>query len=172
MTDFNTAFDRLFDNEGGFQNDETDPGNWTGGAYKVGRLLGTKYGISAQSYPFLDIPNITKEDAKAIYKQEWWDELNMQAYPTSLTYQLFDAAVNHGIRNTNKILQRAVSVKADGIIGNKSHAAITSTEKNDLLLRFLAERLVFMTDIRIWKYYGKGWARRIAHNLIRASEDN
>ncbi len=172
MTDFNTAFDRLFDNEGGFQNDPRDPGNWTGGKVNKGRLLGTKYGISAQTYPFLDIPNITREDAKSIYKQDWWDELNMQAYPPSLTYQLFDAAVNHGIYNANKLLQYAVSAKADGIIGTRSHAAIARTEKNDLLLRFLAERLLFMTDIGIWKYNGRGWARRIAHNLIIAAKDN
>jgi hypothetical protein len=35
--------------------DERDPGNWTGGAIGKGELRGTKWGISAQTYPQIDI---------------------------------------------------------------------------------------------------------------------
>ena len=169
---FDLAFDRIFDNEGGYQNDPLDRGNWTLGVCGAGELLGTKYGLSAATYPHLHILSLSKADAKAIYKQDWWDELGMQHYPKALSYQLFDAAINHGAHRANKILQHAVGAKADGIVGPKTHAKIVTTEKNDLLMRFLAERLVFMTEVRTWNLYGKGWARRIAHNLIAASEDN
>ena len=37
---------------------------------------------------------------------------------------MFDASINHGYRNAAKMLQRAVVVDDDGIIGNKSLAAI------------------------------------------------
>ena len=37
--------------EGGYSANPKDPGNWTGGKVGVGKLLGTKSGIAAASYP-------------------------------------------------------------------------------------------------------------------------
>ena len=169
---FDKAFDRVFTNEGGFQIDPADRGNWTSGIVGQGELKGTKYGLSAMTYPNLDIKNLTLAQAKAIYKRDWWDKLGMEKFRPAMSYQMFDAAINHGMHNATKILQYAVGAKADGAIGPKTRSAAASMELNDLLMCFLAERLVFMTDVRTWDRYGKGWARRIAHNLKLASNDN
>ena len=169
---FNTAFHRVFTNEGRFQNDTKDRGNWTSGVVGMGKLKGTKFGISAMSYPELDIINLTLSEAKAIYKEEWWDKLCMNQFHPAVQYQLFDSAINHGMYITNRILQITVGAKADGIIGPQTIAAVKRKEVNDLLMGFLSERLMFMTNIRTWDYYGKGWARRIAHNLKLATKDN
>ena len=56
--DFKQAFDLLIGHEGGYTNNPNDPGNWTGGKVNSGTLRGTKYGISAASYPTLDIKNL------------------------------------------------------------------------------------------------------------------
>lgn len=169
---FDIAFKRIFTNEGGFQDDSEDRGNWTSGVVGIGQLRGTKYGISAMTYPDVDIKNLTLKEAKNIYKRDWWDKLGMESFRRPMQYQLFDAAINHGMYNTIKILQRAVDEKDDGVIGPKTQNAVASTEINDLLMRFLAERLVFMTNVSTWNHYGRGWARRIAHNLVLASKDN
>ena len=55
MADFDKAFDIIVGVEGGFSLDPNDPGNWTGGKRGVGELKGTRWGISAKSYPHLDI---------------------------------------------------------------------------------------------------------------------
>ena len=172
MTMFESAFHRVFTNEGGFQKDPADRGNWTTGKIGEGELKGTKYGLAAMTYPTLDIEGLTLEQAKAIYERDWWDKLEMTKFRSAMQYQMFDAAINHGMRNATRILQYAVGVKADGLIGPKTREAACSKDLNDLLMCFLAERLVFMTDIRTWDRYGKGWARRIAHNLKLASTDN
>lgn len=172
MTMYDKSFGRVFRNEGGFQNDRADRGNWTSGRVGVGQLLGTKYGLAAMTYPDLDIPNLTLEEAKAIYKRDWWDKLRMDKFRPAMQYQMFDAAINHGMRNATKMLQRAAGAKPDGIIGPKTREAIAEVELNDLLMCFLAERLEFMTVIHTWPRFGKGWARRIAHNLKIASRDN
>jgi len=172
MTMYDTAFGRVFRNEGGFQNNHRDRGNWTSGKIGVGELKGTKFGLSAMTYPHLDIISLTLEQAKAIYKRDWWDALNMKSFRPAMQYQMFDAAINHGMFNTTRILQYAASAKADGIIGPNTRRLVAAKELNDLLLRFLAERLVFMTHVKTWDRFGKGWARRIAHNLILASDDN
>ena len=33
----------------------------------------TKYGISSRSYPAIDIASLTLEDAKAVYRLDFWD---------------------------------------------------------------------------------------------------
>ena len=53
--DFQTAFQSLIGNEGGYSLDPHDRGNWTGGAINVGECKGTKFGISAAAYPNLEL---------------------------------------------------------------------------------------------------------------------
>lgn len=172
MSDFDIAFERMYRNEGGFQDDPNDRGNWTSGIIGKGELKGTKMGISAMSYPNLDIKELSYGAVKTIYLTDWWNKYEIYQLPDALRYQMFDAAINHGFVNSVKLLQYAANVKADGIIGPITRNALFEIDENDLLLRFLAERLVFMTHISTWSIYGKGWARRIAHNLKYGAMDN
>ena len=100
-----------------------DRGNWTSGTCNVGKCNGTKYGLSAMTYPILDIRNLTLNQAKDIYKRDWWDKLGMDKYPPALSYQMFDAAINHGSGRAIQFLQKAVGTTADGIIGLKTLTA-------------------------------------------------
>jgi lysozyme family protein len=172
MTQFDTAFERSLNSEGVFQDDHEDRGNWTSGKIGVGELKGTKFGISAMTYPHLDIKNLTAEQAKEIYYEDWWLKFGMEQFHPAMQYQMFDAAINHGMYNATRIVQRAVKEKSDGIIGPRTLGSVRNTDLNDLLMQFLAERLIFMTDSRTWGRYGRGWARRIAHNLKFAAHDN
>ena len=70
MMTFDLAFTRLIGNEGVLSMDPKDSGNWTGGKIGLGKLKGSKYGISAASYPMVDIANLTLEGAKAIYLRD------------------------------------------------------------------------------------------------------
>ena len=169
---FDVAFDRVFINEGEFQNDPSDRGNWTSGQVGVGELKGTKFGISAMSYPGLDIEHLSRYEAKQIYKRDWWDAFGMDQFRPAMSYQMFDAAIHHGMFYATTMVQRAAGTTPDGVIGPKTRAAVASKDINDLLMLFLAVRLEFMTNVSTWRQYGRGWARRIAHNLRLAAEDN
>jgi hypothetical protein len=57
-----------------YQNDRTDAGTWTGGRVGQGDLKRTKYGISAASYPSLDVANLRLDEAKAIYERDFWGQ--------------------------------------------------------------------------------------------------
>ena len=172
MDNFEKSFDRVFGHEGGFQNDPADRGNWTTGKIGQGELKGTKFGISAMSYPHLNIERLTLEEAKAIYRRDYWDAMRMDRFSRAMQYQLFDASINHGMYNARRILQRALGVKDDGIVGPITMRAIESMSNDDLLFRFLAERLQFITKVGTWGTYGKGWTLRIAQNLRYAAGDN
>ena len=169
---FLKTFIRSVGNEGGFTNDRDDRGNWTSGKIGVGELKGTKQGISAMTYPDLDIINLTDDEIKEIYYRDWWLKLGMDKFRPAISYQMFDAAINHGMNRATKLLQKAVGATADGAIGPNTMGKVKDTELNDLLFKFIAERLQFFTDIRTFNKYGRGWSRRIAHNLKLAAEDN
>lgn len=169
---FEKAFERLIGHEGGYSTDRNDPGNWTGGKVGKGIFKGTKYGIAANTYPNLDIKNLTIEQAKAIYKKDWWDKLGADQLHPAIVFQLWDFAVNAGKSRAVKELQQAVAVPDDGIIGPKTIAAVKAKEVNDVLLLLASERLSFYTSLKIWPTYGKGWANRVADNLKYAAQDN
>jgi lysozyme family protein len=163
---FDKAFELLIGVEGGFTDDPKDRGNWTSGKIGVGTCKGTKYGLSAMSYPSLDIKNLSLDQAKEIYKKDWWSKLKLDLLPSEISYDLFDTAINSGISNAVKILQKTVGTKEDGVIGNNTISLVQAQNKDKLSARFNAHRLLFMTDISTWSIYGKGWARRVAHNIL------
>jgi len=83
-----------------------------------------------------------------------------------------DAAVNSGVAQATRFLQRAVGVADDGVWGDVSQAALAKMYETDVILLFLAERLSFMTKLKAWDTFGRGWARRIAANLRYAAQDS
>lgn len=172
MNDFNVAFYRTIGNEGNYQCDRQDRGNWTSGVIGRGELKGTKFGLSAMTYPDLDIKNLTMEEARAIYRRDFWEKLDMSQMRRATAYQFFDASINHGVHNATRMLQEAAGAKPDGFIGPKTLAAVKAMDLDDMLMLFLSKRLNFMTDISTFDRYGRGWSRRIAKNLEYAAQDN
>jgi lysozyme family protein len=169
---FDVAFERLLGSEGALSLVPSDPGNWTGGMVGVGALHGTKYGISAASYPTEDIANITKEHAKFLYKRDFWNRIHADELYDGVAFQTFDFAVNSGINTAVRYLQRAVGVADDGVWGPISKKAAFNAGETDTLLRLNGLRLDYMTRLSTWPTFGKGWARRIAKNLLYAADDS
>jgi lysozyme family protein len=156
---FDQAFDRLISNEDGYANDPADPGGET------------NWGISKRSYPEIDIKNLTREGAKAIYKRDFWQSVKMDQVDAAIAFQVFDAAVNSGINNAVKMLQRAVNVVGDGKVGPVTIGAVNAMPLAKVLMRFAAERIDFWRGLPTWPSFGNGWAGRAANNLRYAAED-
>lgn len=169
---FDQAFDRLIGAEGGFTKDRNDPGNWTGGRVGVGRLLGTKYGLAANTYGALDIPNITLEQAKDIYYEDWWLKAGGDVFDAALLYQMWDFAVNAGMGNAKRVLQRTVGAVDDGIVGPRTIAAVQAMDLNDLLFKYNANKIRHYTSLSTWPTFGRGWMNRTAQNLEYCATDN
>lgn len=166
---FDEAFKLLIGHEGGFQKDPRDRGNWTSGKLGVGQLKGTKYGISAMTYPGEDIENLTLERAKQLYARDFWGKAGADLVPDVLRYDVFDTAVNSGAKRAVQFIQRAVGVPDDGVIGPVTALAISPVDPYRMLARFNGHRLDFLNDNpELWATYGRGWAQRIAENLIGA----
>jgi lysozyme family protein len=101
-------------------------------------LKGTKYGISAASYPALDIAALTAEDAAAIYRRDWWERFGLAHLPPPLAGKLLDAAVNIGIGDAVRCLQRALraagtAIAEDGLLGGATIAEASAHPAETLL---------------------------------------
>ncbi|HEV8015197.1 MAG TPA: glycosyl hydrolase 108 family protein [Stellaceae bacterium] len=125
---FAAAVALVLAHEGGFQAMPDDPGNWTGGKIGAGALNGTKYGISAATYPTHDIAALTAADAAAIYRRDFWDRWGLAQLPPAIAGKLLDAAVNIGIDDAVRCLQRALraagqALAEDGKLGEATLAA-------------------------------------------------
>lgn len=171
---FEIAFDRLIGHEGEYSDNYSDNGNWTGGRVGKGELKGTKYGIAANTYPDLDIKGLTLEDAKRIYRRDWWDKIKGDQMHFAIVYQLWDFAINSGMPRAVKELQKALGLKDDGIIGPVTLKKVNETYLSDVLLLLNARRILFLTGLsaKDWNAFGRGWMRRVASNLEYAARDN
>jgi lysozyme family protein len=166
MSNFDSMFDLVAGHEGEFTNNAEDPGNWTTGKVGVGTCRGTKFGISAAAYPDIDIVDLTLDEAKALYRRDYWDRFDGDRLPGALALLVFDAAINNGTGRAVSWLQSVARVPQDGIVGPETLAAVDRlTTAQDgataLCSEFLAQRLTFMAALPTWKTFGLGWARRL-----------
>lgn len=166
-TTFDKCFTLLLGSEGGFTDDPRDRGNWTTGEIGKGNCSGTKWGIAAASYPTLNIPALTQDQAKDIYKRDFWNPLSLDNVDPEVAFQIFDAAVNHGIKRAIKLSQIALSLKDDGVVGPMTKKAILEASDLEFIIKFNSARLRYYTAIPTWSTYGKGWTNRVADNLLR-----
>ncbi len=163
-TTFAPLFDRLMVHEGGYVNHPNDPGGAT--KWGVTERVARKYGYKG------DMRNLPKSTANEIAKKLYWEKVHGGQLDKAIAWQVLDASYNHGVRRSIKFLQKAVGVKADGIIGDITLNAVNSMNKNDVIFLFNAERLEFYASLRGFKSFGRGWTRRVAGNLRFASRDN
>jgi lysozyme family protein len=147
--------------EGGYSNNAADPGNWTGGAVGQGVLRGTNFGISAAAYPALDIANLTRAEAEAIYRRDYWEAVAGDELPVPLDLVAFDAAVNCGPRKAILWLQLAAGAVADGALGAATLAALRAGDPAGIAREALARRLEFCSHLPAWANFGLGWTRRV-----------
>lgn len=151
--------------EGDFGASPSDRGNWTGGAIGAGVLKGTKFGISAASYPDLDIQALTFDGAVAIYERDFLPKIRAADLPAPLALLVFDFAVNSGVRAAADKLQLVVDADRDGVIGDRTIEAVNHQVVHQGLAAvcadYQAERLLFLTGTPEWPANRLGFARRV-----------
>lgn len=139
--------------EGGYTSDRRDPGNWTGGKVGKGELKGTKFGIAANSFPNLDIKNLTQTNVEPIYRRNYWDAAFCGCYLPGADLCVFDAAVNSGVSRG-----KAWAAQVKGGADAKAFVAA-----------YCDLRLGFLKRLGTWSTFGKGWSRRVADIRAKAT---
>jgi lysozyme family protein len=103
----------------------------------------TKYGIDASSHPGVDIANLTRDDAVAIYWAEW-GKYNIEALPEKIAIAQFDVRVNGG--PAAKWLQTTLNeiegenLVVDGVIGPETQDAANRCDQDAFCRYFITLR--------------------------------
>lgn len=147
--------------EGGFTTNPEDRGNWTGGAIGVGTLKGTNFGLSAASYPHLNLRDLTCDAAQAIYRRDYWRPIRGDELPVGPDLMVFDHAVNAGVGASVRVLQAAAEVTVDGAMGPRTLLAVRQADSNDLVLRLSRAQTEFY-DAGAEAMFRQGLIRRVA----------
>lgn len=152
---FDQAFQILLTHEGGYADDTAlgDRGGKT--RYGVTEAVARTAGYRG------DMRELPLELAKQIYKREYWDAVRADELPTSIRYCVFDAAVNSGVGQSIKWLQRAAGVRDDGVLGPVTLAAVQQLDASALRMRMLAQRLRLMASLPSWPAFSRGWVSRV-----------
>jgi len=157
---FERALALVLVHEGGCDDDPNDPG---------GR---TKAGITHIDYdayrkrkglPLRDVFKMEDSERDEIYRTQYWDKVSADDLPSGLDYVVFDGAINSGVAQSVKWLQRALgSVAADGHLGNVTLAAVGQYPDQSTLIQACCEaRREFLRNLKTFKYFGKGWIIRV-----------
>ncbi len=104
----------------------------------------TRWGISQRANPDVDVANLTKDQATAIYWERYWLPFGCEWLPEPVASQWFLFAVNVGPDAARRLLQRAVQacgkpIKEDGAIGNVTLNAIDALPADALCAALRSE---------------------------------
>lgn len=127
MADFEPAVTKTIKKEGGdtLTEDPNDPGGLT------------RFGISKRSHPEVDPRNLTLDQAKQIYKREYWDPLLADSITNqTVAEMIFDTSVNMGIHQAVRLIQIVLGIQVDGIIGPQTIDALNVVDPNEFLAAF------------------------------------
>lgn len=154
---FLRALELVLAHEGGLVDDPRDPGGLT------------NFGISQRAYPKVDIRGLTKLKAAEIYHADYWLPIRGDELPEAVAIVLFDMAVNMGKDRAVRLLQRALNIPQDGMLGPRTIAACINGTRRAVALNLTAERVIAYTGMRGFDIYGRGWLRRSITTALEAN---
>lgn len=160
MEGFEAAFSSLISHEGGYVNNSADSGGAT--RFGITERVARENGYNG------DMRTLPLEQAKAIARKMYWDRYHCDQLPAVIAFQIFDIVYNGGF--AVKWLQLALGVKADGKMGPETLAAAQGAEPRSIVLRLNAYRLSYYTSLSTWASFGRGWANRVAVNLLEGAQ--
>jgi lysozyme family protein len=159
MSDFTTAVLATLAWEGGYVWNPVDPGG------------STNFGIAQADHPGIDIRDLTKEQAIAIYQAEYWNPLYSQIADQGVANKLFDLGVNEGTKTAVLMLQRALAyietgpIVTDGVFGAQTLAATNAADPQKLLAEIRARAVANYCQICASNPsqvgFALGWGRRL-----------
>lgn len=132
---------QLFKHEGGYIDHPRDPG----GATNLGITLATLRNWRGKPVSKADVRALTKDEATAIYRKEYWDRIGGDGLLAGPDAALFDVAVNSGVGRARQWAP---------LLQGKS--------ATDGVKAICARRRAFFRSLSTFDVFGKGWMRRVA----------
>lgn len=157
-----TALKFTLKEEGGFVDDPHDHGG------------ATNHGVTQATYdtwrdrhtlPRQSVKLIADAEVQGIYDEMYWTPGHCPALSAALAVAHFDWCVNHGCTGAVMTLQQVLGIKADGVFGPATRAALAAKDHgelwqsyNDLRRGWYRARVAAHPDQAVFL---KGWLARV-----------
>ena len=169
---FDIALDFVLAREGGYVDHPLDKGGPTNlGITENALRVAQDKGLVDKR---LTVRDLTRETVAPIYRSLYWEPVHAEGRGQDMALVLFDAAVNHGVRASIRMLQRGLnalgsSLAEDGIWGRKTEADLCLAEAyypTGAALAAIQKRSEYYDNIvkqsPAQKVFLNGWKNRIA----------
>lgn len=159
LNQFQKSLQKVLVHEGGYVNHPKDPGGATnqGVTQKVYDDYRESKGLKSRS-----VKNLEQLELEEIYRVRYWNAIKGDSLPAGVSYVVFDGAVNSGVAQSTKWLQRALGVNPDGVIGPATLNAVKDWKNYDNLIDKICDRrLAFLKALKTWSTFGRGWQARV-----------
>jgi lysozyme family protein len=161
---FRQCLDLVLKHEGGYINHKDDPGGMTnlGVTKKVWEeWVGHEVDEKAMRA-------LTPALVAPMYEMRYWRTSYCEKLPRGLDLLVFSMAVNAGAGRSVKLLQDAIGVVADGVIGPRTMARINEANVETLIDNFSEARRQFYRGLKTFPVFGKGWLSRTDSERLEA----
>lgn len=158
MATFEQAIEMVLKQEGGYVHDPDDAGGET------------NFGISKRSYPDVDIKALTREDAIALYRRDFWNPMYASILAQPLATKILELTIHCGVEAGVRLVQQAMRalgdpvVNVDGRFGPQTLQAVRLEEPRALLAAMRVEQcrryLKIVEATPDQQKFFLGWARR------------
>lgn len=161
MIAFDKALKEVLHHEGGYVNHPRDPGGIT----NLGVTKNTWEAWTGSSATADEMRGLTPAKVSPLYKERYWDKLRCDDLPPALALCVFDFGVNAGPARAARYLQAMVGAIKDGMIGNKTIAAVDRyVSENGLanaVRTYCSNRRNYYHQLGTFSTFGRGWLRRV-----------
>jgi lysozyme family protein len=161
---FRDCLELVLKHEGGFVNHPKDPGGMTnlGVTKKVWEdWIGHEVDEKAMRA-------LTPAIVAPMYEMKYWRTSYCEKLPRGLDLLVFSMAVNAGSGRSVKLLQDAIGVVADGVIGPRTMARINEANVETLIDKFSEARRQFYRGLKTFPVFGRGWLSRTDSERLEA----
>jgi lysozyme family protein len=162
MARFNDCLAFTLKEEGGYSNNPADHGGATN--YGVTQATYDNFRVG-QGLPQQPVSMITLDETTQIYYSGYWVPSKAGQLPQPVDLCVFDTAVNSGASRAGMLLQAAVGVLQDGIVGRDTLTAVNAMPALAVATQFCDQREAFLRGIvsrdPTQARFLNGWVNRI-----------
>jgi lysozyme family protein len=161
---FRDCLELVLKHEGGYVHHEKDPGGRTnlGVTQRVWEEW-VKHPVTEK-----DMRELTPALVAPMYEMKYWRTSYCEKLPRGLDLLVFSMAVNAGSGRSVKLLQDAIGVVADGVIGPNTMAKINEANVEVLIDKFSEARTAYYKGLKLFPVFGKGWLSRTESERLEA----
>jgi lysozyme family protein len=160
QSNFDLCLGLLLQHEGGFVNDSRDNGGMT----NLGVTIRVWEEWVGHPVSEKEMRALTPLMVGPLYKRKYFDACHADDLVSGLDYAVFDCAVNSGVGRAIKLLQSCVGATPDGDYGTITNALVkkSSQDPDRLIELFCSKRLEFLSQLKSFPVFGKGWSKRVS----------